>query len=224
MGVEHERYRRANGQGGVAEELTFFQVNRSGGRVVGQKLIGDLEDACVAAEFVGDVDQRGKDHDVKHDVFDDGDDGGGAEAAGVGVGGEDDEGGCQGPLAVNADGLDDDTDADELERDVGHEGEHARECDGDGEPSIAVAATDEVGEGYVTVPVAYRPEARQDEHHVGISNDSVGNCEEPHGACSVEGCGDCDDGVGGVKVAADEEPGNPGAEAATGEAPLFERA
>ncbi len=125
---------------------------------------------------------------------------------------------------MDAHGCDDDAHADELKRDVGHQGEDAGERDGDGEPAVAVTAVDEVREGYVAVAVADCPEARQDEHHVGVGDDGVGHGEEAHCACAVESCGDGDDGVGGVEVAADEEPGDPGAEAAAGEAPFFERA
>ena len=190
--------------------------------MVGQQLIGDFEDVRIAAEFVWDVDESGEDHDVEHHVLDDGDDGRGAESAGVGVGGEDDEGCGEGPLAVDTHGSDDDADADQLESDVGHKGENAGECDGDGEPAIAVAAADEVGKGYVTVAVAYCPQAREDHHHVGVGDDGVGDGEESHSTGAVERCRDCDDGVGGVKVASDEEPGDPCAEATASEAPLFE--
>ncbi len=56
-------------------------MNRCGWGVVGQQLVGDFEDVRVAAEFIWNVDERGEDHDVEHHVLDDGDDGGGAQAA-----------------------------------------------------------------------------------------------------------------------------------------------
>ncbi len=118
---------------------------------------------------------------------------------------------------------DDDADADQLQRDVGHQGEDAGERDGDGEPAVAVASAHEVGEGDVAVAMADGPQAREDEHHVGIGEDRVGQGEEADRAGAVERRGDGDDGVGGVEIAADQEPGDPGAEAAPGEAPLFKR-
>ena len=53
--------------------------------------MAQFEDACVAAELDGDDDESDQDHDVEHEILDNGDDGGSAETAGVGVGGEDDE-------------------------------------------------------------------------------------------------------------------------------------
>ena len=103
---------------------------------------------------------------------------------------------------------DDDAHAYKLERDVRHEGEDAGEGYGDRQPPIAVAASDEVREGDVAVAMADGPEAREDEHHVRIGDDGVGHGEEAHCACSVERCGNGDDGVGGVEIAADEEPGD----------------
>ena len=117
----------------------------------------------------------------------------------------------------------DDTDADELQRDVGHEGQDAGEGDGEREGRKAEAAADEVGEGDVAVAVAHGPEAGQDQHHVGVGDDSVGYGEEAVGSGAVEGSGDGDDGVGGVEIAADQEPGDPGAEGPAGEAPFFKR-
>ena len=98
--------------------------------MAGEGLVRQLEDAGVAAEFVWQVDDGGEDHDVEHDVLDDGNDGGGSETRRPGVGGEDDERGGQGPLAVDAEGGDDDADAYELQGDIRHECEDAGERDG----------------------------------------------------------------------------------------------
>ncbi len=67
------------------------------------------------------------------------------------------------------------------------------------------------------------PETGQDEHHVGVGKDGIGDGEEAVGSGAVEGRGDGDDGVCGVEVATEEEPGDPSAEGAAGESPLFER-
>src|SRR5215469_9963667 len=140
----------------------------------GESGVRCFEDVVVSAELDGEDDDGGEDHDVEHEVLDDGDDGGSAEAGGVGVGGEDDEGGGEGPLAVDSHGGDDDADSDELEGDVGHQRENSGERDSYGEPAIAVAPGDEIGEGNVTVAVADSPKTGKDEHHVGVGESGVG--------------------------------------------------
>ena len=185
--------------------------------------VGEGEDVGVSVEFVREVNNGDEDHDGEHGVLDDGDDGGRAQAAGVGVGGEDDEGRGEGPLTMNAEGGDDDAHADELQCDVRHEGEDAGEGDGDGERAEVVTAADEVCKGDVAVAMADGPKARQDEHHVGVDKDCVGDGEKAVGAGTIKRGGDGDDSVGGVEIATEEEPGDPGTEAATCEAPFFQR-
>ncbi len=102
VGVEHQRDGGADGERGVAEVLRGLEEDGGAGCAGGERLVGGGEDVGVAAELVGKDDERGDDHEVEHDVLDDGDDGGGAQAARVGVGGEDDEGGGERPLAVDA--------------------------------------------------------------------------------------------------------------------------
>ena len=66
------------------------------------------------------------------------------------------------------------------------------------------------------------PEPRHDQEYDGVDQDGVGQGEEPVGAGRVDQRGHGDDGVGGVEVAADQEPGDPGAELAPAEAPFVD--
>ena len=58
----------------------------------GERLVGEFEDAGVAAKLPWKDDERRDDHDVEHHVFDDGDNGGSTEAARIGIDRKDDEG------------------------------------------------------------------------------------------------------------------------------------
>ena len=123
---------------------------------------------------------------------------------------------------MDAERGDDLAETDQLQRDVRHGGKDAGEGKGHREGAAAVAAAGEVGQGYVTVTVTDIPEARQHEHHVGIEQDAVGDGEKAGGSGAVERGGDGDDGVSGVKIAADKEPGDQGSEAAPRQPPFFE--
>ena len=118
--------------------------------------------------------------------------------------------------------MDDDLHADELQRDVGHDGEHAGDGDGEFERAGAVAAMDDVGRRDVAVLGGNGPELGHDGEDDGIDDDRVGQGEEAVGADGIDQGRHGDDGIGGVEVAADEEPGDPGAELAPAEAPFVE--
>ena len=66
------------------------------------------------------------------------------------------------------------------------------------------------------------PEKRHDHEDEGIDDDRIGQREEAIGADGVDQRRDGDDSIGGVKVAADEEPGDPGAEGAATEVPFVD--
>ena len=74
----------------------------------------------VAAELTRKQDNGGNDHDVEHQVLDDGDDRRRTEAARIGVRREDKKSDRKRPLAVDPDAGDDDAYADKLESDVGN--------------------------------------------------------------------------------------------------------
>ena len=175
----------------------------------------------VAAEPERQHNDRRTDHHVQHDVLDHGDHGRSSEAAGPGVECEHKKGEGERPLAGETEGGQRHLDADELECDVGQQREHAGEGDGGGEGAAAVAALDEVGEGDVVVAVADAPQPRQHQHHVRVGDDAVRDGKEAEGAAAEERRGNGDHGIGGVEIAAHQEPGDEGAEGAAGQTPLL---
>ena len=115
-----------------------------------------------------------------------------------------------------------DLDADQLQRDVGHRREDAGERDRERQRPAVVAALHEVGRRDVAVPVRDRPQPRQEQEDQRVDHDRVRHGEEADRAAGVQQGGHRDEGVRRVEVAADEEPGDERAEAATAETPLVE--
>ena len=68
-----------------------------------------------------------------------------------------------------------------------------------------------------------RPQARQDQEHQRIDDDGVGQREEPDGADAEHQGGHSDERVGGVEIAAEQEPGDHRAEPPTGEPPFVQQ-
>src|SRR5271165_6936787 len=157
VGVEDNGDGGSESKGGVAEILRRLEYERCRGLVGGERGSRRREDVRVTAEFCRKNDDRGKDHDVEHDIFDDGDGGGGAQAARVGVGGQNHKGNNQRHLPMDAERGDDLAHADQLQGNVGHGGEDSGEGKRHREGAAAMAAAGEVGEGYVTVTVTDMP-------------------------------------------------------------------
>ena len=80
----------------------------------------------------------------------------------------------------------------------------------------------EIGGRDVAVPVAHVPQAREDQEQDRIDDDRVRHGEEGERAGAERERRHRDEGVGGVEVAADQEPGDQRAEAAPAEAPLVQ--
>jgi hypothetical protein len=104
--------------------------------------------------------------------------------------------------------------ADKLQRHVRHDGGDAGERDGQRQCLRAEAALHIIGGGDIAVPVRHGPQAREAEEKDGIDQDGVGHGEEADRAGGEHGGGHRDEGIGGVEVAAQQEPGDDGAEAA----------
>ena len=126
------------------------------------------------------------------------------------------------PRGGETERADHDFHADQLQRDVGHGGDDAGH--GDREPEMAAAETiaDEIGGGHVALAVRDRPQPRKDEIEDGIDEDGVRHREETHGALAEHQRRHRDEGVGGVEIAAEQEPGDHGAEAAPAEPPFMQ--
>ncbi len=194
-------------------------------------LVGRGTEDCVpAAHLTGQVDDRDDDHDVDEGVLDERDHRRRPESRGVGEGGEHREGDEQRQVArqlavapADAGHLEHGLDADELQRDVGHRRHEPGDGDGEREAAVAVAAAHEVGRRHVAVPVAHRPQPRHEDEDDRVEHDRVGHREEPGDGTEREHRGrHRDERVGGVEVAAEQEPGDPGAELAAAEPPLVE--
>jgi hypothetical protein len=67
-----------------------------------------------------------------------------------------------------------------------------------------------------------RPHPRQDQEHQRIDEDGVGHGEEANRSGAEHERGDRHEGVGGVKVAAEQEPADDGAEPASREPPFVQ--
>ena len=90
------------------------------------------------------------------------------------------------------------------------------------QPAVAEAAAHEIARRDVAVLVAHVPEAREHQEQERIDDDRVGHGEERHGAGAERQRRHGDEGVGGVEIAADQEPGDDGAEAPAAEPPLVQ--
>ena len=196
---------------------------------VGEMLGGGVEHGAVSAEMRRDDDDRGDHEDVDHDVFHERDHRRRAQAARVGVQREDHERDDQRDLAagVRIDVAESHRGehhlhADELQRDVRHRRQHAGEGDGEREPMAAVAGFDEIRCRHVVVLVAHVPQPRHDQEHQRIHDDRVRQREESVRADGEHQRRHRDDGVGRIDVAADQEPGDDGAEAASAQTPFVQ--
>ncbi len=189
-----------------------------------------VEDAEPAAELEREVDHRHRDHEVDQRVLDERDHRRRAQAGGVGVRRQHGEGDQQREVAgqrtgaPDADDLEHRLDADELQGDVGHRREDARQRDREAEAPGAVAALHDVGGRDVAVPVGDRPHPAQEEEDDRIQHDRVRHGEEPGDrARGPHRRGHGDERVGGVQIATEQEPGGHRAEALAAQAPLVQR-
>ena len=124
---------------------------------------------------------------------------------------------------VDAHGRQDHLHADQLQGDVRHGGQDAGERDGQRQQAAVVAAADEVGAGDVVVAAAHRPQARHDHEDERVDDDRVRQREHADRAGAEDQRRHGDEGVGGVQVAAEQEPGDDRAEASAGQAPLVQQ-
>ena len=180
------------------------------------------EDRTIAAEFCRDDDHRRQHGDIDQQVFHHRDHRGRAQAAGIGVGGEDRKGDEKRRFAANAKAGDHHFHADKLQRDVGHGGKNAgcrhrqRQC------AVAETAAHEIGRGDVAPGARHRPQPGIDREQNRIDQNGVGHGEEAHRARAEHQCRHRNEGVGGIEIAAQQEPGDDGAETPPAKAPLMQ--
>ena len=111
---------------------------------------------------------------------------------------------------------------DQLQGDIGHGRDHAGDGDGKFKPARMVGAVDHVGRGDVAIGMRHLPQHRHDREHEGIDDDGVGQREEAVGADRIDQRRHRDHGVGGIEIAADQKPGDPGAELPSAQPPFVE--
>ena len=110
--------------------------------------------------------------------------------------------------------------ADELQRDVRHRRQDAGDRDRKLQSFVAVAAKHKIGGGDVAMFVRDRPQPRQRQVQERIDNNRIGHGEEPVCANGEDDRGNRNDGIGGVEIAPEQEPGDPTAKASASETPL----
>src|SRR5258708_3459922 len=70
--------------------------------------------------------------------------------------------------------------------------------------------------------VAYMPDAEKHQEQEWIDDNRIRHREERHGAGAEGERGNCYEGIGGIDIAADQEPGNEGAESPSAQTPFME--
>jgi hypothetical protein len=105
---------------------------------------------------------------------------------------------------------------------VGHGRQDAGAGDCQREPAIAEPAAHEIGRGDVAVLVRDRPQPREHDVQDRVDHYRVRYGEEADRAGAEHQRRHRDEGVGGVEVAANQEPGNDGAEAAPAKPPFMQ--
>src|SRR5712671_5249726 len=226
MRIKKQCQRRAQGQG---------CIGAVGARGIGagscqqQFLHRDpREDLAEAPELDRNDDHRGESGEIDQDILDDRDRGRCAQTARIGKGGQDHERDDQRqisrkPGARHAERADHDLQADELKGDVGHRRDDAGNRDCQGEPAVAEAAAHEIARSDIVVLMANVPDAWKDQEKDRISHNRIGYRKERDGAGTKGECRNSNESIGRVEIAADEKPGDKGAEALSAEPPLAQQ-
>ena len=217
----------AGGLGGGDERADGLLRRRADRREV--RLRG-AEDVPPAAQPGRDVEHRHEDEHVDERVLDERDRGRRAQPGDVGEDRQHQERDEQRQVldvGVGGAGVDPHDgehrlDADELQRDVRHQRQDAGEGHGQRQPAGAVPAPDEVAGRDVVVHPADRPQPGQEDERDRVRHDRVGDREEADRARAEHQRGHGDERVGGVEVAAEQEPRDERAEAAARQSPLVQ--
>src|SRR5207245_3633908 len=101
-----------------------------------------------------------------------------------------------------------------------HRREDAGQGNGERERAAPESAAHEVRAGDVPVLARHVPKARHHHEYERVLDDGVGQREEAERALPEYERGHGDESVRGVEIAAEQEPGDEGAETAAGESPF----
>ena len=200
-----------------------------GGRYREQHLLRRYrgENLAKAAELNRCDNDGGKGGDVDQGILDHRDRGRRPQAAGISEGGENDESDDQRHVAGisgagHAERADHDLQSHELKRDVRQRRHQAGHRDGERQPAIAKPAAHEIGRRDVVVLVADVPEPREHQKQDRIDQDGVRHREEGDRAGAEGQRRYRDESVGGVEIAADQKPGDEGAETPAAQPPFMQ--
>src|SRR5579859_448851 len=191
------------------------------------------KDLAKAAKIGRDDNENDDQRDENHQILHQGNHGGSAQPACIGVGRQDDEGDEQGQVDIqpakreserNTKRGKRDLNAEHLQSDVGHGCYNARKGYRESERSAAKTVFHEVGSGDIATLLTDGPELGHQNEDDGIDEDGIGNSEPAvQRAQAKHGRGYGDKGIGGVKIAAQQEPGHNSAETPPGKAPFADQ-
>ena len=125
--------------------------------------------------------------------------------------------------AGNSKRADHDLNSDELKRDVGHGCNDAGDCDREGKPAIAEAATHKIACRDVTVLMADVPKPRKNQKQNWIDDDCIGHRKEGDSAGAEGQRRNRDERIGRIEIAADEKPRDDGPEAPAAQSPFMQK-
>ncbi len=222
MRIQEQRHGRTERQRRVAGVSPGAASGRLGQKQFLRRDMG--EDRAKTAQLDGNDDHSDNHCEIDQQVLDDRDHRRGAQTGGIGEGRKHREGDDQRNMAGNPEGADHCLHADQLQRDIGHCGEDTGHADGQRQPAIAIAAADEFRTGNIAVIACHLPKFRKHQKQDRVADHSIGNGEKAQRAGAEHQCRNGDEGVGGIGVTADEEPGDPGAEAPAAQAPFLDMA
>jgi len=219
----HERCeRRAERQRCERGELRRLQDDARRAALRLEVLVCRIEHMTIAAQLQRNQPHRRDHDDIDHDVLDERDHRRRAQAARIRIEREDHERDDERRLARHAEPLDHDLHADQLQRDVRHRRDDARQRDGSGKPFAAVLAVHVVGSRDVVLRMRDLPQFRHDRKHERIDDDRIRKREEAIRADGIDQRGHGNHRIGRIEIAADEEPRNDRAELASAETPLVQ--
>ena len=130
----------------------------------------------------------------------------------------------QRPFAMHAKARQHNFDADQLQRDVRHGRDDAGGCNGERQGAAVKTAAYKIGCSDIAMFARHRPQPRKRDKHQRIGDGCVGHGEKADRARTEHQRGNCDERVSGIKIAAQQKPGDDGAKAATAKAPFIQKA
>ena len=228
MGIEQQRQGRTKRQRGIAGIGAETCCGRRG---QDHSCFRRRKDGAKAAELGRNDDHHRQHRAVDQDVLDHRDHRRRAQAARIGVGGENRKRAEQRQIDrhpadmggdVKPQRRDHHFDADQLQRDIGHGGDDAGNGDGQRQAAAAEPGAHEIGRRDIAVAVTHRPQPRQHHEQKRPHQNGIRHGEKAGGPGAEQQRGHRDEGVGGIEIAAEQEPADDAAEAPPAQSPFVE--